>query len=84
MTLMEKQDRDYKWFLENYNRLYDQYGETYLAIKDESVLGTYPSYSDAVHKTEKTENLGSFIVQYCNGDKSAYTAYIAPVITVGI
>lgn len=27
------QDRDYKWFLKNYQVLYDRYGECYIVIK---------------------------------------------------
>ncbi len=79
----ELQQQDYDWFLQNYEELFNEYGVSYLAIKKRKVLGKYNSYAEAVLETEKTEPLGSFIVQYCNGDESAYTAYIAPVISVG-
>ena len=83
MATSTAQDLDFQWFLDHYDSLFQQYGESYLAIKNEKVIGSFPSYAEAVEKTEQTEELGSFIVQYCNGDESAYTAYIAPVISVG-
>ena len=71
------QDKDYKWFLDHYDELYKKYGTSYIAIKEKTVLGTYSSYQEAVDKTKETEQLGSFIVQLCNGDESAYTNYIS-------
>ena len=71
------QKDDYDWFLKNYNALYAEYGQKYLAIKNHTVLGTYASYAEAVRNTEKKEELGTFIVQLCNGDETAYTNYIA-------
>lgn len=67
------QEKDYQWFLDNYDRLYKQYGQKYLAIKNKMIIGVYSSYADAVNNTKQTEELGSFIVQYCNGDDTAYT-----------
>ena len=33
MSNKQLQESDYKWFLEHYLQLFEQYGETYLAIK---------------------------------------------------
>lgn len=77
------QETDYKWFLDNYRQLYAQYGESYLAIKGQKVLGSYDTYAEALHQTEKTEPLGSFIVQYCNGKENGYTNYIASTFVMG-
>jgi len=71
------QDKDFEWFLENYNDLYEKYGRSFLAIKNKNVLGVYDSFADAVDSTAKTEKLGTFIVQECTGDESAYTVQIA-------
>lgn len=71
------QDIDYKWFVNNYQKIYEEYGKTYVAISNEKILGHYDSYVEAVRETLKTLQLGEFIVQYCNGDESAYTGYIA-------
>lgn len=73
------QDTDYRWFVDNYQDLFHEYGENYLAIKDKRVIGAYSSFGEAVRKTAEKEPLGSFIVQLCNGNESAYTNYIASV-----
>jgi hypothetical protein len=71
------QETDYKWFVENYNDLFKKYGHSYLAIKNKEVIGEYDNFSTAVHETTKTHELGTFIVQHCNGSTSAYTVHIA-------
>lgn len=77
------QEMDYKWFLENYDSLFETYGDSYLAIKNKTILGAYHSYVEAINETEKTEPLGSFIVQYCNGNKTGYTNNIASMFVIG-
>ena len=72
---MDKQLEDFKWFKENYQTLFDEYGSCYLAIKDKKVLGSYQSRIEAINTTAKTEERGTFIVQKCNGDESAYNQY---------
>ena len=71
------QNDDYQWFLEQYDRLFNEYGDAYLAIKDKTIIGVYSSYAEGVKETAKRYPLGSFIVQYCNGSPSAYTSYIS-------
>lgn len=71
------QEQDFKWFLENHNELFRIYGNTYLAIKNQQVIGTYASYVEAVKQTSKTETLGTFIVQKCTKTDDGYTNQIA-------
>ena len=71
------QSQDYEWFLSNYSDIFEKYGDTYLAIKNQKVLGSYPSYAEGVRQTQKHEELGTFIVQHCNGNETGYTNYIA-------
>ena len=71
------QTNDFAWFKENMVELYKQYGSRYLAIKNEKVLGAYKTYAEGVRETQKTEPLGTFIVQKCGADASAYTNCIS-------
>ena len=73
MTSNISQETDFEWFLTNYSDLYEEYGKKYLAIKNCSVLGAYDSYAEGVRKTSRTEELGTFIVQLCNGTESGCT-----------
>lgn len=76
------QDNDFKWFLDNYEDLYSKYGNTFLAIKNGKVLGTYNTYADGVRETAKKEELGTFIVQRCDGTKDKNMNYIASMNVV--
>ena len=73
---MNNQDTDFKWFLENYMRIFEESGECWVVIKDKKILGTYPDFKTALSSTCETEELGTFIVQHCNGKESGYTEYI--------
>ena len=68
---------DYRWFEEQYDRLRSIYGDSFLAIKNKRVLNAYSSYGDAVRETQKTEPLGTFIVQECLGSGEVIQCCIA-------
>ena len=70
---------DFHWFLENYNSLYKQYGHKFFAIRNKKILGIYNGMREALDETSKQYPLGTFVVQECNGDESAYTASIVTV-----
>ena len=76
------QDSDFKWFLDNYDELYKIYGNSFLAIKNGKVLGAYKTYADGVRETQKNEELGTFIVQRCDGSKDKNMNYIASMNVV--
>ena len=76
-ALMDNQDLDYRWFIENLADLYRQYGSSYIAIKDKTVLGAYGSYAEGVKEILRTEAKGSFIVQKCAPDESYLTIKMA-------
>lgn len=82
MTYTETDRRnDFHWFLENYDYFYQQYGHKFLAIQHKIILGIYDGMREALDETSKSHPLGTFSVQECNGDESAYTA---SVVTIGI
>ena len=74
---MSTQRQDFQWFKENYEELSRRYGASYVAIKNQQILGVYRTYADGVRETSKAEPKGTFIIQHCNGDESGYTGYIA-------
>ena len=73
--ISEQQLEDFNWFTENYQSLYDKYGKCFLSIKNREVLGSYSSYAEAVNESSSKYDLGSFIVQQCDGQASAYISY---------
>ena len=72
--------QDYQWFLENYDSLFKKYGKSFLVIRNKEILGVYSSYAEGVKEACKRAELGTFIVQECNGDESGYTNYISSTI----
>lgn len=68
---------DFSFFVEHYQELYELYGETFLVIKGKKVIGSYENEMTAIEETTKVLPLGSFIVQKCDGDESAYTNYVS-------
>jgi len=81
---MSIQDSDFKWFMENYEELFNTYGIGYLVIKNKKVLAKYDNIGEAVRKTKQTEKLGTFIVQYCDGTKEAYSNYIYTIGAIAV
>ena len=71
------QIEDFNWFVENHKRLYQKYGDCYLAIKNKCVLGVYSNTPEAVRATLETEQKGTFIVQKVTESSDCYTAYVA-------
>lgn len=69
--------RDFDFFIENYEKLYQKYGHKFLVIRNQEILGSYDSELSAINITSEKYPIGSFIVQECNGDESAYTNYIS-------
>lgn len=71
------QNSDYKWFVDNCKKLFQEFGPVYLVIKNKTVLGSYESYAAGVRAALLCEAPGTFIVQKCGSDESAYTNYIS-------
>lgn len=68
---------DFNFFVEHYNELYEKYGHKFIVIKNHKILGVYDDAVSAVNITSEKHQIGTFIVQECNGDESGYTNYIS-------
>lgn len=67
---------DFKWFIEHYDDFFQKYGCCYIAIQNKTILGIYNNRTQAIDSTLKNTPIGTFIVQFCNGDESGYSVYI--------
>lgn len=76
--------KDFDFFLSNYDDFYERYGNCYIAIRFEKVLGIFQSTQDAINTLSNQYELGDYIVQKCNGNESGYTNYISSWQLVGI
>lgn len=64
---------EFNYFLENKEELFKQYPYKFIVIKSRKVIGCYDTIPEAVEDTSKTEPVGTFLVQKCDVDPSAYT-----------
>lgn len=70
-------NENYEWFLSQYDELSKTYGDSFIAIKNKQILSVYSSYAEAVRETQKTEPLGTFIVQECKKNGEMFQCRIA-------
>lgn len=75
--------KDFDYFIENYDSLYKEYGHKFLAIKNKHVLGAYNSVPDAINNLSQKYEVGTYIIQECTGDDSAYRTTIMRLIIKG-
>lgn len=66
-------DQEFQFYLDHQNELVKKYNGKYLVIKGESVIGEYNSQEEALTETQKTHELGSFLIQLCKEGTEAYT-----------
>lgn len=76
-AMASEQEKNFEYFLKHYDDIFKQYGCCFVVLKNQKVIASYPSFSEAYHKTLETETLGDFSIQECNGEESGYTNYIA-------
>lgn len=74
---------DFDFFIENYQNLYEKYGHKFLAVKNKEILGAYDSVEDTIKDLAPAYEVGSYIIQECTGDESAYRTTIMRLIIGG-
>ena len=65
-------EKEFDFFVNNQKILVEKYKGKYIVIKNEKVLGAYDSLAEAVEKTSRREELGTFLVQKCEPSRKAY------------
>lgn len=79
----EDRNRDFSFFLKNYQNLFKSYGHKFIAIKDEKVLGAYDSVPEAINTLSENYKPGTYIIQECTGDEKAYKVSIMRLMIKG-
>lgn len=85
MSTYTDKDRknDFDFFVNNYNDLFLKYGHKFLAIKNREVLGAYDSVPEAMNTLSANHKIGTYIIQECTGEDSAYRTTIMRLIING-
>ena len=71
--MMEKLEREFKYYLEHQEELVAKYDGKFIVIKDYNVIGAFDSELEAIEKTAEKHELGTFLVQKCEPGSGSYT-----------
>jgi len=66
-------EKEFKHYLENQQKLVEQYHGKFIVIKNCKVIGVYDNELEAIEKTSKKEQPGTFLVQKCEPGSDSYT-----------
>ena len=69
-------EKEFHWFLDNLPLLAQKYGGLFVVVKNMKVIGAYDAFTEAIHNTLKTEEIGTFLVRKCSIDPADYTNII--------
>ena len=72
-----ERDADFEWFLQQYDKLYAEYGHKFFAIRNKEILDVFDSACNAIDSLAPQYEVGEYIVQECTGDESGYTMHMA-------
>jgi hypothetical protein len=64
---------EFEYYLANQAALVERYNGKYIVIKDRRVLGAYDDQVSAIAQTQKTHELGTFLVQRVAPGVDAHT-----------
>jgi hypothetical protein len=66
-------EKEFKYYVDNQKELVKQYNGKFIVIKDEKIIGAYPSEIIAYTETIKNNELGTFLIQLCMPGKDSYS-----------
>jgi hypothetical protein len=69
----ERLTREFDYYLAHQQELARQYSGKFLVIKGQTVIGVFDSELEAVQKTSKSHELGTFLVQKCEASDQSHT-----------
>lgn len=71
--MVEKLEKEFKYYLAHQGELVDKYEGKFIVIKDAQVIGVFDSQLEAIEKTLEEHELGTFLVQKCEHGNESYT-----------
>ena len=65
--------KEFQYYLSHQNEMVEEYDGKYVVIKDGVVVGVYDDELTAVTETQKSHDLGTFLVQKVSQGDSEYS-----------
>ncbi len=66
-------EKEFQFYLDHQDEMVKEYDGKFIVIKDGKILGAYDDELTAITETEKSEKIGTFLVQLVSKGESAYT-----------
>ena len=66
-------EKEFKYFNDHITELIKEFAGKYIVIKDDKILGSYPTTEEALKETLKEHKAGSFLLQFVSPNKEDYT-----------
>lgn len=66
-------EKAFRFYLDHQDEMVKKYDGKFIVIKGDKVLGAYDDELTAITETEKSERIGTFLVQKVSRGDSAYT-----------
>jgi hypothetical protein len=66
-------EKEFQYYLKNQAELVRKYDGKFVVIKNREVIGVYTDEMEAIMETQKTEELGTFLVQRVAPGSAAHT-----------
>lgn len=64
---------EFDYYLQNQDKLVEQYNGKYIVIKNSDILGAFDTELEAIKETSKKHEMGTFLVQKCESGNASYT-----------
>ncbi|MEK6406254.1 MAG: hypothetical protein AABN34_04745 [Acidobacteriota bacterium] len=65
--------KELAFFIDNQEKLVEQYKGKILVIKNDEIIGVYGTPLEAYLESQKTHELGTFMIQACEPGPDAYS-----------
>ena len=66
-------EKEFEWYLANQTKLVKQYDGKFVVIKGGKVIDSFDDEIEAIEKTSKGHDLGTFLVQQCTEGEEGHT-----------
>lgn len=66
-------EKEFEFYIKNQKELLKKYKDQYVVIKDEAVIGAYPTENEAYVETIRLHKPGAFLIQKCVPGEESYS-----------
>jgi len=66
-------EKEFQFYRDHQRELVEKHNGQFIVLKNEKVLGSYPSHADAYNNAVKNNEPGTFLIQHCIPGSDSYT-----------